>query len=67
MATIMVVASRLLAPRPQLLPSRLQRPLDLLHPEGFNAVADLEIVEVLDANAAFETFADLPHVFLEQL
>src|SRR4051812_22762976 len=33
----------------------LERPLHLFEAEGFDAVAHLEIVEVLDPDAAFET------------
>src|SRR3954463_6743341 len=46
---------------------RSQRPLDLFHPERLDPVANLKVVEVLDANAALETFAHFPYVILEAL
>src|SRR5829696_4191058 len=46
---------------------RRQRPLDLLHAERLDAIARLEIVEVLDPDATLESFADFTHVILEAL
>src|SRR5262249_54004008 len=46
---------------------RLERPLDLFHAERLDPVTDLQVVEVLDADAALEPFADLAHVVLEAL
>src|SRR6185503_6408075 len=53
------------APSSSLTRSRLQRPLDLFHPERLDPVAHFEIVEVLDPDAALETFPDLSHIVLE--
>src|SRR4051812_36143484 len=47
--------------------SRSQRPLDLFHPERLDPVAHLEVVEVLDPNAALESFPHLADVILEPL
>ena len=38
---------------------RLERPLDLVHPERLDPVTDLQVVEVLDADAALESLPDL--------
>src|SRR3982751_3210997 len=44
---------------------RLEGARDLLGAIALDDVADLEVVEVLDADAALESFAHLAHVFLE--
>src|SRR4051812_24529356 len=44
---------------------RLEGARDLLGAIALDNVADLEVVEVLDADAALESFAHLTHVFLE--
>src|SRR3954466_16073905 len=44
---------------------RLEGARDLLGAIALDDVADLEVVEVLDADAALEPFAHLAHVFLE--
>src|SRR5690606_40855136 len=44
-----------------------QRPLDLVGAERLDPVTDLEVVVVLDRDAALETLADLAHVILEPL
>src|SRR3712207_2032134 len=56
-----------LGPRPGRVSGRLQCPLHLFHPERLDAVAHLEIVEVLDPDAALETLTHLADVVLEAL
>src|SRR3954464_11223997 len=51
--------------RGSLLRSRLERPRHFLGAVVLDAVADLDVVEVLDADTALEAFADLAHVVLE--
>src|SRR4051794_17870785 len=46
---------------------RLEGPLDLLHAERLDAVSDLDVIEVLDPDAAFLAFPDLAGVVLEPL
>src|SRR4051812_20176466 len=43
----------------------LERPRHFFGAVVLDAVADLDVVEVLDADAALEAFADLAHVVLE--
>src|SRR3954451_19269079 len=44
-----------------------KRPFDLFHPERLDPVAHLEVVEVLDADAALEPLAHLADIVLEAL
>src|SRR4249920_2642572 len=58
------------APRPSPPQSRLsgaEGARDLLDAVRFDQVAHLDVVEVLDADAALEPLADLAHVVLEAL
>src|SRR5689334_19845818 len=54
-------------PRPRAFGGGLEGSLDLIHPERLDPVAHLEVVEVLDTDAALEALAHLAHVILEAL
>src|SRR3954453_13458919 len=64
---MIIEASKPLARHPAGAGAGGERPLDLLHPERLDPVADLEVVVVLDADAALESLAHFPDVVLEAL